>query len=193
MSEMAAPKKTSKQPPGPANKPSNDREWVGLAWAAWLQGERNYSALARSFGKDPHTVKDNLRKYAAQRSAELGAIDRTSEYIDGLEADLREALRTYRGSTNPNAKVGALKLAVQIRELLAAAGGVVTKREARENSGTIAVTGGFAEAIHGSAEAQDAAFALASAIEGGTCVSIPADVREAIEPGDTETAASGAD
>jgi len=62
-------------------------------------------------------------------------VDPTAEYLDGLQHDLREALRTYRESENPNAKVGALKLAAQIRKDMAAARGVVTERKAHELTG----------------------------------------------------------
>jgi hypothetical protein len=115
---------------------NDDREWVGVAWAAWLQGERNYTALARQFGKHRDTVKRHLEAYSKARAGELGTIDAAAEYRDGLEADLREALRTYRSAENPNAKVGALKHATAIRELIAAVSGVVTKREGRELTGS---------------------------------------------------------
>ena len=110
-------------------------EWVGQAWAAWCAGERNLTALGRIFNKSPKAVKRNLQKYAAARAAEVSDVDPTAEYIDGLQHDLREALRTYRESENPNAKVGALKLAAQIRKDMAAARGVVTERKAHELTG----------------------------------------------------------
>lgn len=110
-------------------------EWVGQAWAAWCAGERNLTALGRIFNKSPKAVKRNLQKYAAARAAEVSDVDPTAEYLDGLQHDLREALRTYRESENPNAKVGALKLAAQIRKDMAAARGVVTERKAHELTG----------------------------------------------------------
>jgi hypothetical protein len=119
----------------PIKKSVEDGEWVGLAWAAWCAGERNVTALARQFGKAPATVRTNLLKYSKARAAEVSDVDPTAEYIDGLQHDLREALRTYRDSANPNAKVGALKLAEQIRKDMAAARGVVTERSARELRG----------------------------------------------------------
>ena len=116
-------------------KASDTGEWVGLAWAAWCAGERNLTGLGKSFGKSPAAVKRNLQKYAAARAAEVSDVDPTAEYLDGLQHDLREALRTYRESENPNAKVGALKLAAQIRKDMAAARGVVTERKAHELTG----------------------------------------------------------
>ena len=105
--------------------------WVGLAWGAWCSGEQNLAALGRQFGRDPETVKRNLKKYAAARAAERDDVDATAEYLDGLRHDLHEALEVYRsvGANNPNAQVGALKLAAQIRKDLAAACGVVTERK----------------------------------------------------------------
>lgn len=116
-------------PRKPIQKVPEDGEWVGLAWAAWCAGERNLTALGKQFRKSPKTVKANLIKYSAARAAETQSVDATAEYIDGLEHDMREALRTYRTAENPNAKVGALKHATSCREKLAAAKGVVTERK----------------------------------------------------------------
>lgn len=104
-------------------------EWVGKAWALWSAGERNYTALGKEFGKKAETVKKALVEYSAARAAETQSVDATTEYLDGLEHDMREALRTYRTAENPNAKVGALKHATSCREKLAAAKGVVTERK----------------------------------------------------------------
>ena len=105
--------------------------WVGLAWQEKCAGQQNYAALGRQFGKDPETVKRNLKKYAAARAAERDDVDATAEYLDGLRHDLHEALEVYRsvGAANPNAQVGALKLAAQIRKDIAAACGVTTDRK----------------------------------------------------------------
>lgn len=116
-------------PRKPIQKVPEDGEWVGLAWAAWCAGERNLAALGKQFRKSPKTVKANLIKYSAARAAETQSVDATTEYLDGLEHDMREALRTYRTAENPNAKVGALKHATSCREKLAAAKGVVTERK----------------------------------------------------------------
>ena len=115
-------------PRKPIEKAAESGEWIGLAWAAWCAGERNLAALGKQFNKAPATVKANLIKYSAARAAETQSVDATAEYIDGLEHDMREALRTYRTAENPNAKVGALKHATSCREKLAAAKGVVTER-----------------------------------------------------------------
>ena len=122
-------------PRKPSKPVNDDGEWVGQAWALWCAGERNLHALGRQFGKDPQTVKKHLRRYSEARAAETADVDATGEYLDGLQHDLREALRTYRDATNPNAKVGALKHATTIREKLAAARGVVTERKATELTG----------------------------------------------------------
>lgn len=116
-------------PRKPTEKVEDAGEWIGLAWAAWCAGERNLTALGKQFGKKGETVKANLIKYSAARAAETQSVDATTEYLDGLEHDMREALRTYRTAENPNAKVGALKHATSCREKLAAAKGVVTERK----------------------------------------------------------------
>lgn len=116
-------------PRKPTEKVGDDGEWVGQAWALWVAGERNLTALGKQFGKKRETVKANLAKYSAARAAEVASTDATAEYLDGLEHDMREALRTYRTAENPNAKVGALKHATSCREKLAAAKGVVTERK----------------------------------------------------------------
>lgn len=111
-------------------------EWVGQAWALWVAGERNLTALGKQFGKKAETVKKALTEYSAARAAEVASTDATAEYLDGLEHDMREALRTYRTAENPNAKVGALKHATACREKLAAAKGVVTERKNVELTGS---------------------------------------------------------
>lgn len=116
-------------------KEGNWGEWVGKAWAMWCAGEHNYSAIAKALGVTRETVKNNLIKYSAARASEVADINPTADYLGGLEYDLQEALRTYRGSPNPNAKVGALKLATQIRKEMAAARGVVVDRKAIEVTG----------------------------------------------------------
>ena len=113
----------------PRKKDIEHGEWIGLAWGAWCAGERNLAALGRQFDKSPATVKANLLKYSQARAAEVSDVDATAEYIDGLQHDLREALRTYRDAGNPNAKVGALRHASQCRKDMAAAKGVVTDRK----------------------------------------------------------------
>lgn len=109
-------------------------EWIGLAWAAYVSGEATVTQLARQFGKAYTTMKRALKKHAAARAAELAVVDATAEYIDGLRHDLRRAEQIAREAENPNARVGALKVCVQIREKLAAALGVTTERIAMQHA-----------------------------------------------------------
>lgn len=120
-----------------AKKSADDRgEWVALAWSAWCAGERSLAALGRQFNKAPATVKANLQKYSRQRAAEMkDGTDPTAEYVDGLEYDLREALRLYRAATQESTQIGCLKHAMALREKLAAARGVVTERKSHELTG----------------------------------------------------------
>jgi hypothetical protein len=99
-----------------------------------VAGEATINALANQFGKSHKCVKDNLRKYGEARAAELSQVHPGAEYVDGLRYDLKLAERQAREAENPNAKVGALKLAVAIREKLAAALGVTTERIGLEHS-----------------------------------------------------------
>lgn len=114
-------------------------EWIGLAWAAYVSGEATITALARQFDKSWATMKRALKKHSAARAAELSVFNADAEYIDGLRHDLRRAEQIAREAENPNARVGALKVCVQIREKLAAALGVVTERVALEHTGTMQV------------------------------------------------------
>jgi len=114
-------------------------EWIGLAWAAYVSGEATITALANQFGKSWATMKRALKKHSAARAAELSVFNADAEYIDGLRHDLRRAEQIAREAENPNARVGALKVCVQIREKLAAALGVVTERVALEHTGTMQV------------------------------------------------------
>jgi len=152
------------------SKPADDGEWVGLAWRAWCAGERNLTLLGRQFAKKPATVKANLRKYSRARAAEVSDVDPTAEYLDGLQHDLQEALRTYRDADNPNAKVGALKHASAIRKDMAAARGVVTDRRSLavgQDPGLGPVQVGCTLAVLEDPQACELANALIARLSGG--------------------------
>jgi len=115
--------------------------WVESAWQDWLAGRRSWSELGRKYGHNRHTVRASVLRYAGARAAGYtNGPDPLAEYIDGLTADLARALAiAVDTNASPRCQVTALKLATQIREKLAAARGVVTRREGREHSGRVEV------------------------------------------------------
>jgi len=68
-----------------------------------------------------------------------GDVDALAEYVDGLQEDLQESDQVVRETKVDAVKVGALKHRSDIREKVAAALGVVTRREGREHSGRIII------------------------------------------------------
>jgi hypothetical protein len=104
-----------------------DAGWVGDAWRDHLNGVSIY-ALAKQYGKKWETVRDNLRKHAANRAAELReGTDPTALYLDGLEIDLAAASRLMLSSEQDTAKIGALKHRTECRKLIAGGQGVSTE------------------------------------------------------------------
>ncbi len=122
-------------------------EWVPDAWRDWVNGERNWSQLAAKYGRHRVTVKANVIRYSKALAAGYDAgPDPLAEYISGLESDLK---RANRSAENPKAsqpaRTAAARHATEIREKLAAAKGLVTKREGREHSGQMGVDVGFSD------------------------------------------------
>lgn len=116
-----------------AGKSSAKQEgWVGDAWREHLNGVSIY-ALSKKYGCKYETVKNNLRKHAANRAAERReGYDPTEAYIDGLEEDLKHSTRLLLAAEQDTAQIGALKLRVDIRKLIAGGQGVVTERKGVE-------------------------------------------------------------
>ena len=116
-------------------------EWVHDAWRDWVNGERNWSSLAARYKRDRRTVKANVIRYSRALAADLDkGPSPLAAYIAGLEADL-ELARKVAGDTKvaQQSRNAALKHVTDIREKLAAAYGIVTKREGREHSGQMSV------------------------------------------------------
>lgn len=116
-----------------------DDEWKRVAWRMWLHGARNYTAIAKAVGKHRVTVKKAISELSKTVAEGLlsGEIDTLGEYVDGLYEDLQEADKFVRDADNSNAQIGALKHRSELREKIAAALGVVTKREGRDHSGNV--------------------------------------------------------
>jgi len=122
-------------------------EWVADAWREWVNGERSWTKLGAKYGKHRHTVKANVIRYSRALAADLSnGPDALAEYITGLESDLA---RANRAADNPQAsqpaRTAAARHATDIREKLAAAKGLVTKREGREHSGQMSFDVSFAD------------------------------------------------
>ncbi len=121
--------------------------WVEGAWQDWLGGRRSWAELGRKYGHNRHTVRASVLRYAGARAASYtDGPDPLAEYVDGLTADLARALAIAGDpAASPRCQVTALKLATHIREKLAAARGVVTRREGRDHSGRVEVEGHWSD------------------------------------------------
>jgi transposase-like protein len=107
--------------------------WAESAWRLYARGQRNWSALGRQFGVDDKQVKRWVMRFgqavAAARRAE--GSDPNAEYEAALEEILGQA---WADHVNPvsAAQVGALRIAMEALEKLAAARGVTTDRKATD-------------------------------------------------------------
>ena len=140
VSQECAKRKTPKRGSGAL-------EWVRDAWRDWVNGERNWSALARRYGRERRTIKANVIRYSRALAADLDkGPDPLAAYVAGLEADL-ELARKVAGDVKvaQQSRNAALKHVTDIREKLAAAYGIITKREGREHSGRMGVDVGFSD------------------------------------------------
>jgi len=118
--------------------------WQYKAWRLWCAGNRNKLAIHRALQaeypdlpKDPQCITRAIKRESKIARTELDnrGVDPLSEYIAGLEEDFGEADRLLRSGDNANARLGGLKLKVTLRQLIAAAKGVVTERKAEEITG----------------------------------------------------------
>lgn len=150
-------------------------EWAESAWRLYQRGQRNYSALGRQFGVHNTTVRRWIIRFSqimqAARSEE--SVDAQLQYVTGLEETLSEAWRLHATAEQESTKVACLNRAESILEKLAAAEGVVTKREGRDYSGTLDVN----ERYSGASREKLARVGrgLAKALDGGSCADEPAD------------------
>ena len=62
VSQECAKRKTPKRGSGAL-------EWVRDAWRDWVNGERNWSALARRYGRERRTIKANVIRYSRALAA----------------------------------------------------------------------------------------------------------------------------
>ena len=121
---------------------------AGEWYAAYLAG-LSYRAIARQFGADARTVARRVRKFAEAEAGlrEEGA-PQLQTYIDRLQRELAHArdlhakcsreVPAQNGGTrvsDPSNALGAAKLVASLSEKLAAAQGVITRREGVEMTG----------------------------------------------------------
>lgn len=132
-------KLTPEASPG-AEPPPTGQEWppwVEPAWKLFMRGQAVWSQLGAKFGVADTTVKRQVLKYheAARLGMELTQEDAYARYIGGLQQVLEQSWADHATASNASAKVGCLRVVLDAQEKLAAASGVVTKREGREHTG----------------------------------------------------------
>ena len=111
--------------------------WAFNCYKAHAHRGQSITSLANIHGVAWQTMRHNIDKVhalvlAVENSDVLTSCDK---YISGLREALSCLWRDYQDATHDSAKVGALKAIAQVLEQIAAAEGVVTKRERQEHSG----------------------------------------------------------
>ncbi len=154
--------------------PEPSLTWGYQAWRLWCAGNRNKSAIFRTlkaqYGDAMPKWDDCITKAIARESKiaraalEIDETDALMEYVAGLEEQFGEADRLMRTGDNDNAKLGGLKVKVDLLAKLAAAKGVVTERKAEQHSGTLSITNIDVAAVVDNATAATAACALLDAL-----------------------------
>ena len=127
--------------------------WVSAAWNERRDHRTPWAELGRKHDRDWRTVRDNVRKYGklVADAYRRGDVDALAEYLEGLHDD-KDAQLSYaeeaqsvviigRGEDaysevvpDYRTRVAARKEVTAIREKIAAALEIVTKREGREQS-----------------------------------------------------------
>ena len=130
-------------------------EWISLAWRKRRNERTPWVQLGLEFDRDWRTVRDNVRKYGklVADAYRRGDVDELAEYLEGLHDDKDAQIEAAQKAmtvfvtkdgevvSEPDwrTRVAARKEVTAIREKVAAALGVVTKREGREQSGSVDV------------------------------------------------------
>jgi len=97
--------------------------WVGEAWSRHLSGE-SIASIAKDLGRDERTVSRHLKAHAeALAASRSDGVDPGEYYVQGLLAELKRASAIADDSAG-NARVGACRLCLDIRRMLAQALGV---------------------------------------------------------------------
>lgn len=141
---------------------------MGLAWKLRLRGV-SYEAIGKQFGKDRDTVRRQVKAHSEALAAARrdGSEDPLESYISGLQEDLQTAVNMAQETgegTNLAARVGAHKQVTAIRQLIAAALGVVTERKAQEVTGRDGAP--LVVRIAEDASTEEVAVAVANALHG---------------------------
>ena len=135
--------KTRKDPPENRETGLADK-WVVDAWNLWVGGLRSWSAIGRQVGHTAPTVRKHVGRYSETLAALLNGSEANplAEYLQGLLQDLQHQT-TLAGTAVRVAYVKgerliepdhltrsrARKEVTNIRQLIAAAQGVVTERK----------------------------------------------------------------
>jgi len=107
--------------------------WEAAAWLLWTSGgvkqlKQIRDVLRSQFPDAPvqtRTVRKGIERMSqAVHTAEAGGLlNAKAEYVASMEAALQEAWKVYRTADNDNARIGALKLIVDLLGRIAAAKG----------------------------------------------------------------------
>jgi hypothetical protein len=116
---------------------------IEVAWQLLADGVYTWRAIARGVNERTgcshnHAWAKRAIEKHSQLVAELvdgGAVDHRAKYLQGLHTDLAALSQLALGAESEQVRVSARAKMIEVREKIAAASGVVTKREGREHSG----------------------------------------------------------
>jgi len=116
---------------------ANDSAWIEKGWALHCMGA-DWSTIARQFHVDRSTAKSRVLEYGATLeivAPEESAAD-LDQYLGRLQLIMAKAWETVE-TAGGNVCVGALRVAMDAAEKIAAARGVVTERKGMAVSGQV--------------------------------------------------------
>lgn len=124
-------------------EPQGHERCAEVAWQLLADGVYTWRAIARGVNErtgcshDNHWAKRAIAKHSqlVAEAFDSDAIDHRAKYLQGLHADLAALALLANGAEADAARISARAQMVKVREMIAAASGVVTKREGREHSG----------------------------------------------------------
>ena len=121
------------EPAARKKKTSPCDPWKRKMYAEFLDGEHRITVLAERFGHSFRVVKNAIASEKAALAEITGDVETAKQrYIERLRFAEGLAEELWETSTG-NARTGALKSIIKVAELLAAANGVATVREAGEH------------------------------------------------------------
>jgi transposase-like protein len=108
-------------------------------WQLWCRGVSNISAIAREVGIDRTTVRGYIDDMRAQVKERIAEGDEVAEVLSGIREVQAAAWSAYANADNANAKVGAMRVALDALKTIAGMFNISTEKSTHEVMGNLAV------------------------------------------------------